>query len=71
MCDPSKQTDNEQTPEPENAQTQNESVDQSPINPKGKSSGNQVGNQGVSQLDLIGSKVQLQIKLIQLSLLKP
>lgn len=34
MSDPSKQTDNEQTPESDNVQTQHASADQSPINPK-------------------------------------
>ncbi len=34
MSDPSKQTDKEQTLDPDNAQTENESVDQSPVNPK-------------------------------------
>ena len=34
MSDPSKQSDNEKTPEPDNVQIESESIDQSPINPK-------------------------------------
>ena len=37
MSDTTKTTDNEQTPEPDNVQTQHESADQSPINPKKQS----------------------------------
>lgn len=37
MTDPSKQSDNEKTPEPDNVQIEHESVDQSPISPKKRS----------------------------------